>query len=648
MKIIRILLFCIALFSCSHVIWSQSAPIVIDEDYSDWTAGLATYTDGIDNPGGIDLLDVQVSNDEQFLFIKFTLDTEFDITDNIINQDVWLYLDTDNDPATGFSQQTGYGTELAIDFRDHYAWFDVPEPDVQVSFSDIQLRILPTVSSTTFELAIARDVQPNGVDDLFFGDTIRVLVRENTDGDAMPDDGIIFSYTFDETPVAPFVPVDLDKSDLNHIRIVAYNVLANGLTNAGRVDNIEFIITALSPDIVGYSECGNTSIAEAKALMDVWLPLGTVDGWYVDKQEDLITCSIWPFLDSWDLDRQFPALIDLPPSYSSDLLFTNSHLSCCANDAGRQDQADEYAAFILDAKTPGGIIDLPAFTPFVYGGDLNLVGFAQQQTTLVTGDIQDVATYGAGGPLDWDDTDLVDQVCVQTDKRMAYTWRDDGVGQYPPGRLDYQIFSDAAITMEKAFTLQTEVMSPARLVLYGLNSYDTGDASDHFPVTVDYSIQLVADADGDGLPDGSDNCPAVANADQEDWNNDGVGDACQDSDGDNLLDIDELTNYNTDPSDSDSDDDGLNDGEEVLNYNTDPNIQDTDGDGLTDELEVNESGTDPLLVDTDGDSCPDNLEYSFQCPDNQCDSCPSDIDNSGTINVADLLIFLSDFGSDCE
>ena len=34
------------------------------------------------------------------------------------------------------------------------------------------------------------------------------------------------------------------------------------------------------------------------------------------------------------------------------------------------------------------------------------------------------------------------------------------------------------------------------------------------------------DVDGDGVPDGSDDCPSVANPSQEDSNGDGVGDAC--------------------------------------------------------------------------------------------------------------------------
>lgn len=35
------------------------------------------------------------------------------------------------------------------------------------------------------------------------------------------------------------------------------------------------------------------------------------------------------------------------------------------------------------------------------------------------------------------------------------------------------------------------------------------------------------DADGDGISNGVDNCPAVANADQKDTDGNGIGDACQ-------------------------------------------------------------------------------------------------------------------------
>lgn len=41
------------------------------------------------------------------------------------------------------------------------------------------------------------------------------------------------------------------------------------------------------------------------------------------------------------------------------------------------------------------------------------------------------------------------------------------------------------------------------------------------------TVTVVGDQDGDGVPDGEDNCPSTANPDQTDTNGDGVGDACQ-------------------------------------------------------------------------------------------------------------------------
>ena len=119
---------------------------------------------------------------------------------------------------------------------------------------------------------------------------------------------------------------------------------------------------------------------------------------------------------------------------------------------------------------------------------MNFVGYAQQITTMLTGDIQNTSTYGSGGPLDWDSTALSDAVPLHADQRMSHTWRDrDGDG-YPPGRLDFQVFSDAVLNLEQGFVLDTEAMSPSRLNEYDLDELDTYWASDHLPVTVDYSF----------------------------------------------------------------------------------------------------------------------------------------------------------------
>jgi hypothetical protein len=77
------------------------------------------------------------------------------------------------------------------------------------------------------------------------------------------------------------------------------------------------------------------------------------------------------------------------------------------------------------------------------------------------------------------------------------------------------------------------------------------------------------DADDDGYSDDADNCPNVANADQADFDGDGLGDACDaDDDNDNLSDAAE-GGHGTNPYDKDTDGDGWYDGNEV-NAGTDP------------------------------------------------------------------------------
>lgn len=102
------------------------------------------------------------------------------------------------------------------------------------------------------------------------------------------------------------------------------------------------------------------------------------------------------------------------------------------------------------------------------------------------------------------------------------------------------------------------------------------------------------DSDGDGFSDTLDNCPGVANPSQADFDNDGLGDACDaDDDNDGLSDAEELL-LGTGATNPDSDNDGLTDGEEVNTYGTQPLVADSDGDGLSDGYEVLELGSNPL------------------------------------------------------
>lgn len=479
------------LFFRFSFLFSQSAPISIDGKFADWPGEVSGYMDTDETVSNVDLLSFQVTNDEEFLFLKIVLGTALNLKENDpIAHSIYLYIDTDDNASTGFNVQEGFGSELGINFSNLSANFDVSPPQT-INFADIRLRIGPTVTSTEFEIAIARDAVPDNIHALFSSPTIKILFKNWHNGDVMPNEGAFFSYTFDNTPVEPLVPTTLEKENPSYLRTVAYNTLFDGLLEPARLPHFEKVMKALNPDIIGFSECYDTPAATVASLLNNWLPLGNSDGWQVVKKGDLITASRWPVLQTWPfITRSFPVLIDLSGSYPRNLLFTNAHLSCCAKNSERQSQVDEYVSFLLQLKEVGAGLGFTEFTPFIYAGDLNLVGYAQQLTTLLTGDIQNVNQFGPGGPLDWDGSDLTDQICRQTDKRMAYTWRNDQ-SPYPPGRLDFMIYSDKVMNAEKSFSLQTEVMSADRLALYNLNANDTGGASDHFPVVTDFSLLVI-------------------------------------------------------------------------------------------------------------------------------------------------------------
>ena len=218
-------LFCLMLTATAG--YAQSAAITIDNDYDDWNTDIVSITDADEEVEGVDLLELQVSNDEEFLFIRIITDTEFDLTENLIAQRVRLYLDTDNDASTGFDIQEGYGAELGVIFRELFAHYNV-EPYTTVDFSDFSLRVAPTVTSNQFEIAIRRDAIPDGIHPLFPSSIIKILLLNDLNGDRLPNIGQTFSYEFDETPVPETTVIDLEKGETEYIRVIAYNVLANG------------------------------------------------------------------------------------------------------------------------------------------------------------------------------------------------------------------------------------------------------------------------------------------------------------------------------------------------------------------------------------------------------------------------------------
>lgn len=156
------------------------------------------------------------------------------------------------------------------------------------------------------------------------------------------------------------------------------------------------------------------------------------------------------------------------------------------------------------------------------------------------------------------------------------------------------------------------------------------------------------DYDGDGVPNYTDNCPCVANADQRDEDGDGVGDVCDncphtanadqaDSDFDGVGDACDISPSYYNPGQEDADGDGVPDSLDNCPYTVNPRQYDRDNDGIGDDCDPDIDGDgipNEEDDDMDGDGIPnfeDNCPYHYNPSQadsdgdgigDACDNCP--------------------------
>jgi endonuclease/exonuclease/phosphatase family metal-dependent hydrolase len=465
---------------------SRSSDIIIlDGLFEEWQYREPVYTDPEgDNLGGtIDYTSMYIDNDQDYLYLNFDLNTETNLQNG---SDLILYIDTDNDQGTG-DDFNGLGADLVYDLgkRDGRYYHDGFKKPLEHHL--FGLITMPTVTSDSFEIGIARKDFPQGAP-VFSTDEIKIALAHNiAGGDLIPDLGDTITYTFTVEGADPPASITLEKDDPSHLRIVSWNTLKDGLLKDKRTDSFQNVLKAINPDIINLQEMYVTQAPKIEAQLEQWFP---DTDWHVHKMRDLITISRYPIVEPAEgrfpvINGASPVLIELPDGQQ--VLIINTHFRCCDQDDLRQREIDEVMMLIRDSKTPGDRVDIIPDTPIIILGDMNLVGYAQQVDTLLYGDIVNEDRFGADFDPDWDDTPLIDLLSRHTETRHTFTWRDDRTS-FSPGRLDYYIYTDSVLKVAKHYILDTAELSEDKLAEYGLEAGDTLTASDHLTLVVDFII----------------------------------------------------------------------------------------------------------------------------------------------------------------
>ncbi|RKY48722.1 MAG: hypothetical protein DRP86_06185 [Candidatus Neomarinimicrobiota bacterium] len=473
-----------------QMLLAASPRILIDGRFDDWSGQADLWTSSAtDSDGNVTFQTLKASNDDNFLFIYFKTAETFSLQEDYALK---LYVDTDNNSSTGLSVD-GIGADIEFTFNQRSGVMHLSS-NTSISFSDLFMVTAPTVWSDEYEFSISRHTESPSGQPVFTAPSVRFLMKDESVSSLHASKTSAVTYTFASEAPEPLPAYSLQKKNADYLRTLSHNVEFDGFFESENLSAYERLYGVINPDIIGFSEIYNHSDEDLSARLEAILPSPQGKSWNAAHVYDNFLATRYTILGQYACGGYGNGAfyLDLRPDYQANALVIVGHPPCCSsNDAYRSDEIDAIAAFIRDAKAPGGNLTLPENTPILILGDMNLVGNPHQWTTLLTGDIDDEARFGPDFTPDWDNSVFEDAMPYVTGLPMAFT---QGVGTYPgsyaKGRLDVTLYSGSVLDLKNSFVLYTNALPVDSLNMYQLQSDDTESVSDHFPLVSDFQVSI--------------------------------------------------------------------------------------------------------------------------------------------------------------
>jgi len=456
---------------------SVAQRIVIDGEFGDWASIPPSHLDpaGDTTPGATDFTQLRLTDDGERLLLNLRLAQPLWL--GSATHDVRLYIDFDDDPATGLAV-AGIGADLELLPATFGGAWHTAAP-MSVGHLDLGFVSLPTYASRELEMALDLDSLPPELPSLAPGMTIKLAIHDGEAGDGLPDDDRGVAYELSPGGLGPLPTLGLARAQASDLRVVSWNVHADGLVDPGLAPRFQRVLQALDPDVVVLQELA-ASAGKVNDTIAAWLG----GAWQTVHYSDLQISSRWPWTYFKEYGRGLLVVFDRGDAHGGEIAIWNLHLYCCEAERERRAAADLVAS--VNRQIREGALaasGVPADVPILMAGDLNLVATTQPLDTLATGDILNESTFGPDRAPDLDDSELAVVAPRHCAAPFGWTFRGKA-GTFWASRLDFVLYSDAAFDVGGAFVLDTKSLGADELDAASLQEQDT-DVSDHLPVVVD-------------------------------------------------------------------------------------------------------------------------------------------------------------------